>query len=64
MNDPTVVIIGAGAMGGILAAALVRGGARLSIIDTDAEHVAAINRDGLCPRDFGPPDAVRVSAAT
>ncbi|MEM7684666.1 MAG: ketopantoate reductase family protein [Pseudomonadota bacterium] len=64
MNDPTVVIIGAGAMGGILAAALARGGARLSIIDTDAEHVAAINRDGLCPQDFGPTDAVRVSAAT
>jgi 2-dehydropantoate 2-reductase len=46
-NDAEVVMIGAGALGGVLAGALARAGVRLSIIDTDAEHVAAIERDGL-----------------
>lgn len=64
MNDPKVVMIGAGAMGGILAAALSRGGADLSIIDTDAVHVAAINRNGLVPRDFPPHDPVLIPATT
>ena len=64
MNDPKVVMIGAGAMGGILAAALARGGADLSIIDKDAVHVAAINRNGLVPRDFPPHDPVPIPAAT
>ena len=64
MNDPKVVMIGAGAMGGILASALARGGADLSIIDTDAEHVAAINANGLNPVDFGPTDPIRLPAST
>ena len=64
MNDPKVVMIGAGAMGGILAAALARGGADLSIIDTDAVHVAAINRNGLVPRDFPPHEPISVPAMT
>lgn len=62
MNDPKVVMIGAGAMGGILAAALARGGADLSIVDTDAEHVAAINANGLIPQDFGPAEPIPVRA--
>src|SRR5690606_32152087 len=46
-NEPQVVMIGAGAMGGVIAGALARAGVRLSIIDTDAGHVEAINREGL-----------------
>ena len=46
-DDAEVVMIGAGAMGGVIAGALARAGVRLSIIDTDVEHVAAIARDGL-----------------
>jgi len=47
VKDPAVVMIGAGAMGGVIAGALAGAGVRLSVIDTDAQHVAAINRDGL-----------------
>lgn len=47
MFDPDVAMIGAGALGGSMAGALIRAGARLTIIDTDAEHVAAINAHGL-----------------
>lgn len=64
MDATEVVMIGAGAMGGILAAALARGGARLSIVDTDAAHVAAINQRGLCPLAFGEADAIAVPATT
>ena len=52
-NDAEVVMIGAGAMGGVIAGALARAGVRLSIIDTDAEHVAAIAGDGLRVANLG-----------
>lgn len=47
MFDPDVAMIGAGALGGSMAGALIRAGARLTIIDTDTEHVDAINTHGL-----------------
>jgi len=47
MDQPFVAVIGAGAMGGTMAGALLRAGASLRIIDTDGAHVAAIARDGL-----------------
>ena len=47
MDNPKVVVIGAGAMGGSLAGALRLGGADVTILDTDCDHVDAINADGL-----------------
>ena len=64
MQDPNVVMIGAGAMGGVIAGALADAGARLSIIDTDAEHVAAINADGLRVAALGAEGARPVAATT
>jgi 2-dehydropantoate 2-reductase len=43
----TYVVVGAGAIGGTVAAGLARDGHDVLVCDTDAEHVAAINRDGL-----------------
>lgn len=63
-NDAEVVMIGAGAMGGVIAGALARAGARLSIIDTDAAHVDAINRDGLRVEGLGNDEPLRVPAMT
>jgi 2-dehydropantoate 2-reductase len=64
-DDAEVVMIGAGAMGGVIAGALARAGVRLSIIDTDAGHVTAIARDGLIVAGLGGPDgALRVPAMT
>ena len=62
MTDPHVAMIGAGALGGSMAGALIRAGARLTIIDTDAEHVAAIAAHGLRVHNLadGVPLAVRV----
>ena len=63
-DDAEVVMIGAGAMGGVIAGALARAGVRLSIIDTDADHVAAIARDGLRVANLGDGTPLRVPAAT
>lgn len=42
-----IVMLGAGALGGLFAHHLVRGGADLVCVDTDAAHVAAIRQHGL-----------------
>lgn len=63
-NNAQVVMIGAGAMGGVIAGALARAGVRLSIIDTDAAHVAAINRHGLCVDGLGDGAPLSVPAMT
>ncbi len=57
-------VIGAGAIGGTVAAALVRDGHEVLLCDADTEHVAAINADGL--RIEGPVEehTVRVQAVT
>jgi len=58
------VIWGAGAIGGTLGAYLARAGDDVTLVDTAAEHVAAITRDGL--RITGPIDefTVRLPAFT
>jgi 2-dehydropantoate 2-reductase len=42
-----VVILGSGAMGCLYGAALHRAGAQVTLVDVNAEHVAAINERGL-----------------
>ena len=42
-----LTIVGAGAIGGITGAHLARAGHRVLLVDRDAEHVAAIRRQGL-----------------
>jgi 2-dehydropantoate 2-reductase len=53
-------VIGAGAIGGTVAAGLIRDGHEVLLCDADAEHVAAINRDGL--RIEGPVEELTVAA--
>jgi 2-dehydropantoate 2-reductase len=43
----TYVVVGGGAIGGTVAAGLVRDGHDVLVCDADPAHVAAINRDGL-----------------
>ena len=58
-----IVIVGAGAIGGTIAAHLVRRGREVLLVDAARDHVEAVNRDGLHieGRDTF---AVRVPAAT
>src|SRR6185312_3922491 len=53
-------VIGAGAIGGTVAAGLIRDGHEVLLCDADAEHVAAINADGL--RIEGPVEEYTVPA--
>ncbi len=53
-------VIGAGAIGGTVAAGLVRDGHDVLLCDSDPEHVAAINADGL--RIEGPVEELTVPA--
>ncbi len=53
-------VIGAGAIGGTVAAGLIRDGHEVLLCDADAEHVAAINADGL--RIGGPVEELTVAA--
>jgi 2-dehydropantoate 2-reductase len=46
-EQPRVVIVGAGAMGGLFGGLLAEGGLDVTLVDTWREHVAAINRNGL-----------------
>ena len=59
-----LTIIGAGAIGGTVGAHMARAGHEILLCDADAEHVAAINRDGL--QIEGPVEqfTVRVPAVT
>ena len=47
MNQDTILIWGAGAVGGTLGAYLARAGEDVLLVDIEQDHVAAMNRDGL-----------------
>jgi len=55
-----ILIWGAGAIGGTLGAYWIRAGKDVLLVDSAADHVEAINRDGL--EITGPVDAFRVKA--
>src|SRR6185436_5949963 len=59
MSAP-ILIWGAGAIGGSIGAALVRGGEDVLFVDRAADHVAAINARGL--QIIGPVEAYQVPA--
>jgi 2-dehydropantoate 2-reductase len=46
-SEPKVVVIGAGAMGGLFGGLLAEGGLDVTLVDTWPEHVAAIRAKGL-----------------
>ncbi|MGW6012513.1 ketopantoate reductase family protein [Streptomyces sp. NPDC055210] len=65
MTDRSYTIIGAGAIGGTVAHAMAHAGVKVTLVDTDAAHVAAIRTGGLRIRAVdGTDDAVRVPAYT
>lgn len=62
MSPATYAVVGGGAIGGTLAHHLSRAGHPVIVIDTDAEHVAAINERGLVLDRAGNRPAASVSA--
>jgi 2-dehydropantoate 2-reductase len=59
-TDDTILIWGAGAIGGIIGAYLLRAGTDVLLVDSDAAHVEAINAGGL--RITGPIDTFAAAA--
>ena len=57
-------VVGAGAIGGTVGAHMVRGGESVVFVDTDAEHVRAMQTRGLTIRGFDETFTVPVSAVT
>ena len=71
MSASRVMLVGGGAIGGIVATRLVRAGHRVQLVDTDADHVARLRDPGLVvegdhhdaptPLDTRTPDAAEVT---
>lgn len=63
-DKPQVVVVGAGAMGGLFGGLLAEGGLPVTLIDAWAEHVAAINDGGLRMVGVGGDRRIKVKATT
>ncbi|GAA2264654.1 hypothetical protein GCM10010145_44060 [Streptomyces ruber] len=64
MKGDAYTVVGAGAIGGTLAHALAAAGHPVTVVDTDADHVAAIRAGGLTILRGGERDSVRLDATT
>jgi 2-dehydropantoate 2-reductase len=64
LEQPRVVIVGGGAMGGLFGGLLAEGGLEVTIVDVWREHVAAINRNGLRIVGYGGDRAIAVKATS
>ena len=59
-----ICVVGAGAMGGSFAALLDRAGHQVNVIDTRADHIGVIQRDGLLMRGALGEHRAQVNAST
>jgi 2-dehydropantoate 2-reductase len=61
-EKPKIVVIGAGAMGGLFGGLLAEGGLEVTLVDTWAEHIETINSKGLRIVGVGGNRAVPIKA--
>ncbi|MGI9498569.1 MAG: ketopantoate reductase family protein [Geminicoccaceae bacterium] len=59
-----VTVLGAGGMGALFGAILADGGLDVALVDTDKDHIDAIDRDGLRIKGFGGNRTRRLCATT
>jgi 2-dehydropantoate 2-reductase len=59
---PRVLVVGAGAIGGVVAAKLARAGHDVTALDANREHVARLTSPGLRLDELGTPSVVPVPA--
>jgi 2-dehydropantoate 2-reductase len=59
---PRILVVGAGAIGGVIAAKLARAGYDVTALDANREHVARLASPGLRLDEFGTPSVIRVPA--
>ena len=63
-ENPKVVVVGAGAMGGLFGGLLAEGGLDVTLVDAWPEHIAAIRQNGLRIVGVGGDRAIKVKATT
>jgi 2-dehydropantoate 2-reductase len=63
-EEPKVVVVGAGAMGGLFGGLLAEGGLDVTLVDAWPEHIAAIKAGGLRVVGVGGDRAIKVGATT
>ena len=63
-DNPKIVVVGAGAMGGLFGGLLAEGGLDVTLVDAWPEHIAAIRASGLRIVGVGGDRAIRVAATT
>src|SRR5215469_6534864 len=61
---PRVLVVGAGAIGGVIAAKLARAGHDVTALDANREHVARLTSPGLRLDELGAPSVVPVPAVS
>lgn len=59
----TITVVGAGAIGATVGAHLLRAGLQVRLVDSDADHIAAMRQDGLMIQGFDETFAVPVTNA-
>jgi 2-dehydropantoate 2-reductase len=64
LDEPEIVVVGAGAMGGLFGGLLAEGGLSVTLVDAWAEHVAAIDNGGLRMVGVGGDRRIKVRATT
>lgn len=62
MNGPSILVVGAGAIGGVAAAMMADAGVRIAVLDANEEHVARMRDPGLLVDDLGEEKQVRLDA--
>ena len=62
MNGAGILVVGAGAIGGVTAAMMAEAGVRVAVLDADEEHVARMREPGLQIDDLGEEKRVRLEA--
>jgi 2-dehydropantoate 2-reductase len=63
-EKPKIVVVGAGAMGGLFGGLLAEGGLDVTLVDAWPEHVAAIKADGLRIVGVGGDRTIKIGATT
>jgi len=62
VNGASILVVGAGAIGGVTAAMMAEAGVRVAVLDADEEHVARMREPGLQIDDLGEEKRVRLEA--
>lgn len=64
LDEPKVVVVGAGAMGGLFGGLMAEQGLDVTLVDTWAEHVDSIRANGLRMVGVGGDRSIRIKATT